>query len=129
MIVGTMIDEFEQICYQQGISSSAEADAVMADVKTRYGGEEWLQDALTNIDLYWRYVTVEQSVYYVSYSVSMLAAIQIYSVAELQSFESAMELYLSLMDPVSPSLLECLTTAGLKTPMDEALYLALLSLI
>ena len=77
VIVSTMIDEFEQLCYERAITSSEEADAVMAEVKSRYGGDAWLSQNLTDPDLYWRCVTVEQSVYYVSYSVSMLAAMQI----------------------------------------------------
>ena len=125
VIIGAMIDEFEQLCYERAITSSEEADAVMAEVKSRYGGDAWLSQNLTDPDFYWRCVTVEQSVYYVSYSVSMLAAMQIYSVANSQSYDAAMELYLSLVDPVSPSLMACLTAAGLKTPMDEGLYLEL----
>ena len=101
----------------------------MQDVKSRYGGEAWLENCVTDMDIYWRYVTVEQSVYYVSYAVSMLAAMQIYTVAENQSYETAMELYLSLIDPVSASLLECLVEAELKTPMDEELYLELIAMM
>ena len=67
--------------------------------------------------------------YYVSYAVSMLAAVQIYSVAEIRSYEQAMEIYLSLMEPEGDTFLECLEKAGLKTPMDEALYLELEQLI
>ena len=125
VIVGTIVDEFEQICYEEGITTARQADAVMADVKTRYGGETWLDIYLTDVDRYWRHVTVEQSVYYVSYAISMLAAVQIYTVAEKQSYEVAMELYLSLIDPVSYSFMDCLAEAGLKMPMDEALYLEL----
>ena len=122
VIVSTMVDEFEQLCYEEGITTSARANGVMAEVKSRYGGAEWLKNNLTDVDSYWRHVTVEQSVYYVSYAVSMLAAIQLYTVAEDQSYETAMELYLFLIDPTSKSLMECLAAAGLKTPMDEALY-------
>ena len=129
VIACTAIDEFEQICYEREVSTAAQADAAMAEVKSRYGGDEWLASNLTDLDLYWRCVTVEQPVYYVSYAVSMLAAMQIYTVAENQSYEAAMELYLSLMSPISPSLMKCLNAAGLKTPMDEALYLEMKALI
>ena len=33
------------------------------------------------------------------------------------------------MSPISPSLMKCLNAAGLKTPMDEALYLEMKALI
>jgi oligoendopeptidase F len=129
VIVGTMIDEFEQLCYEEGITSGAQADSVMQDVKSRYGGEAWLENCVTDMDIYWRYVTVEQSVYYVSYAVSMLGAIQIYTVAENQSYEKAMETYLGLIKPASNVFLASLTAVGLKTPMDERLYLELEAMI
>lgn len=128
VIIATMVDEFEQCCYESGLASWEQADAVMAVLKEAYGGADWLENYATDMDVYWRYVTVEQSVYYVSYAVSMLAAIQIYVVAETQSYESGMETYLALMDG-SDTFLECLAEVGLKTPMDEALYLELLQLI
>ncbi len=129
VIIGTMVDEFEQYCYEREVSSLEDVDAVMAALKAEYGSEEWLETYVTDMDLYWRYVTVEQSVYYVSYAVSMLAAVQVYSVAELQSYERGMEIYLSLMEPEADSFLDCLEQAGLKTPMDETLYAELEQLI
>ena len=129
VIVGTMVDEFEQACYESDSLSLDDVDSIMAALKAEYGGEEWLDDYVTDMDLYWRYVAIEQSVYYVSYAVSMLAAVQIYSVAEIRSYEQAMEIYLSLMEPEGDTFLECLEKAGLKTPMDEALYLELEQLI
>ena len=129
VIVGTMVDEFEQHCYEGEIASSDEADAVMAALMQEYGGREFLEYYVTDMDLYWRRVAVENSVYYVSYAVSMLAALQIYTVAENQSYEKGMEVYLSLMEPKSNSFLTCLAGAGLKTPMDEALYAELQALI
>lgn len=129
VLVGTMVDQFEQTCYEINVSSSEEADAVMAGVMEQYGGREWIEYYVTDMDVYWRYVTVENSVYYVSYAVSMLAAVQIYSVAETQSYEKGMEIYLSLMKPKSGAFLSAITGAGLKSPMDEALYRELIQLI
>ncbi len=129
VIIGTMVDEFEQRCYESEELSLEVIDLIMTSLKAVYGGEEWLEVYVTDVDLYWRYVTVEQSVYYVSYAVSMLAAMQIYSVAELQSYERGMEIYLSLMEPEADSFLNCLEQVGLKTPMDENLYAELEQLI
>lgn len=129
VIIGTMVDEFEQACYESESLSLDGVDSIMTALKAEYGGDEWLDDYVTDMDLYWRYVAVEQSVYYVSYAVSMLAAVQIYGVAEIQSYEKAMEIYISLMEPKGYPFLECLEKAGLKSPMDEELYLELEQLI
>ncbi|MBR7099440.1 MAG: hypothetical protein IKC59_08495 [Clostridia bacterium] len=129
VLVGTMVDQFEQTCYEMQIDSTEDADAVMAGVMAQYGGREWVEYYVTDMDAYWRYVTVENSVYYVSYAVSMLAAVQIYSVAETQSYATGMEIYLSLMKPKSGAFLAAVTSAGLKSPMEEALYRELMNLI
>ncbi len=129
VIVGTMVDEFEQRCYESEELSLEEIERIMTELKAEYGGEEWLENYVTNMDLYWRYVTVEQSVYYVSYAVSMLAAVQIYCVAETQSYARGMEIYLAIAEWDDGSFLECLETVGLKTPMNEDLYKELERLI
>ena len=130
VVIGCVVDEFEQMCYQNGISYGDSADEWMTMVLAGYGGEEYVESLLgTDLNLYWRYVTVESSVYYVSYAVSMLGAIQIYTVAENQSYEKAMETYLGLIKPASNVFLASLTAVGLKTPMDERLYLELEAMI
>ena len=130
VIIGCVIDEFEQRCYQNGISYGDGADDIMGAVLYEYGGEEYVENLLgTDLNLYWRYVTVESSVYYVSYAVSMLGAVQIYHVAQDQSYEKAMEVYLGLIQPASNVFLASLTAVGLKTPMDPKLYDALAGMV
>lgn len=129
VIKSTMIDEFEQLCYESSLLTVERANEIMDLLEVEYGGEAWLLECVEDMDLYWRLVTVDQPVYYVSYAVSMLAAIQIYCVAENQSYETGMETYLALMKPETNSLLKCLEKVGLKTPMDESLYLDLRELI
>ena len=122
VIIGTLIDEFEERCYRRGLTDAEDADEIMAAVMWEYGGKEWLETYVTSPDLYWRYVTVESSVYYVSYAISMLGALQLYSVAQEESYQSAMEVYLMLIQPTSNVFLGTLTAVGLKTPMDYGLY-------
>ena len=133
ILIGMIIDEFEQGCYQGKVNSVADFDIWMTKVAEDYGGMDFLNEYVTDILYYWRAVTVQSSVYYISYSVSMLAAMQIYATAEQSSYAAAMEQYLNVTNLSSyeelPTFFEAMENAGLCTPTDVNAYRNLQSLV
>ena len=133
ILIGMIVDEFEQGCYQGKVNSVEDFDVWMTEVAEGYGGLSFLNDYVTDVLHYWRAVTVQSSVYYISYSVSMLAAMQIYATAEQVSYAAAMEQYLKVTDLSSyeelPDFFEAMENAGLCTPTDVNAYRNLQSLL
>ncbi|MBE6633668.1 MAG: hypothetical protein E7620_04905 [Ruminococcaceae bacterium] len=133
ILIGMVIDEFEQGCYQGKVTYADQLDNWMKTVVAGYGGEDFFGTYITDIYAYWRAVTVQSSVYYVSYAVSMLEAMQVYSVARERGYANAMSCYLAVTDlsewETLPTFMEVLQAAGLHTPMDEAAYLSLKNLL
>ncbi len=132
IVVGMILDEFEASCYAGGVSSAAELDRILSEVAQDYGGLDYIGSHLTDMRSYWKYAAVDSSVYYVSYSVSMLSALQLRGVAD-RSMEAGIEAYLRLSDfsdlEEEPSLFALLELAGLKAPTEESLYVLYASMI
>ncbi len=128
IIRATMIDDFEERCYRSAdLSWSAERfDSVMETVIRDYGGEEWMD----TLYLYWRYVVVESPVYYISYAVSMLAALQLYCKAE-ESYSVGQEAFLSLIQSAAEEARfdEALAAAGLSGAGEEKTYQLICQLV
>ena len=122
VIRATMIDDFEERCYQQAQPywGAYQFDNVMKDVINAYGGEEWMESLYS----YWRYVVIESPVYYISYAVSMLAALQLYGIAEEDSFTAGQAAFLSLVQSAAEDqgFAEALAAAGLLGVGEERTY-------
>lgn len=127
LIVPTIIDEFEYIVYNlesvEGYTSD-DFDAIMESVCERYGGAPWISGTLTDPYYYWRAVCIDNPVYYISYAVSAIAAIEIGVLAE-KDREAAMEAYQALVEDatVEDKFLGALTKAGLKSPFDKSTFI------
>lgn len=77
---------------------------------------------------YWYYVTIESPAYYISYGVSMIAALEIFAISE-DNFEAGAEAYLALEHAETPLFSEELHKAGLTTPFEEETYDLLVDMI
>lgn len=121
ILLCTAVDEFEQRCYTTRPESVEDLNEIAADVVAGYGGAEWFSYYIADFPMYWRMVVLENPVYYISYAVSMLAALQIYCVAEEQSYGAGQSAYLKLVeaDPES-TFIEALAEAGLGNPLTDA---------
>ena len=100
----------------------------MENVAEKYGGIGYISENIMDIQVYWKYVVLESPVYYVSYAVSSVAAIDLYMMA--QSDESgARESYRKLVEecPEGAGFLECITSSGLRGPFEESFYRTLSS--
>ena len=112
---------------------------VPASIRKKYGKIERLfrdkeelpiTSNLTDVNSYWRAVVVEQPIYYISYAVSVIAAIDLYTVAT-EDFDAAAEIYRKLCEEPDPEagFLGNITAAGLSTPFDADFYSKLTALV
>ena len=127
-----MIDEFEQRVYSADVSNftAADFDAIMDSVLRQYCTADFADDYLLDISAYWRQVVVLQSVYYISYAVSSVASLDLYTMA-VEDFDSAVAVYQSLCEePLEEAgFLGNITAAGLSGPFQEEFYIELVELI
>ena len=129
------VDCFEQAVYLNHYEGPG-ADKIMADGKITYDEYDLLYASISEklgikkdyrADDYWRYgMTITSPCYYVSYAVSGINALQIYTKIKSESFDAAKESYLKLFtytdeDPEMTDA-EILTYAGLLPYTDENVY-------
>ena len=131
VFLALLVDEFEEQVYNApnlDTMTGEDLDVIMEGVCARYGGLTYVNENITDIQSYWRMVVVDQPVYYISYGVSALSAMDMYFEAEVD-FDSAVESYRTLVEELDPELgfLGNLEKAGLNTPFDEELYKSILA--
>ena len=130
IICFVMIDEFEEQVYADenaGSLTLEEYDAIMAQIAENYGGLTFIQENILDIQSYWKQVVLESPVYYVSYAVSGIAAINLYTVAQ-ENDDTARECFRKLMEePVEDEgFLTNIQSAEISGPFDEGVYLRLM---
>lgn len=121
-----MIDQFEQQVYSHpnaGTLTLEKYNAMMEQIALDYGGIEQIDEYITDIQAYWKQVVLESPVYYISYAVSGIAALDLYAIAENDS-DRAWEIYRKLMEePLEgEGFLANISAAGLHGPFDETVY-------
>lgn len=129
IICFVMVDQFEQQVYTHenaGDLTEEEYEAIMDSVAEDYGGIDFVNRELLDIQSYWRNVVLESPVYYVSYAVSGIAALNLFTVAEAEE-EKAHSIYRRLIEePLEDAgFLANIQHAGLTGPFEETVYLAL----
>lgn len=127
-----MVDEFEQRVYTTDLTgfTAADFDAIMDEVTLQYFPNGDAEIVFGDMNHYWRLVVVDQPVYYVSYAVSSVASMSLYSIAQAD-FAQATEIYRKLcQEPVEDAgFLGNIQAAGLSSPFDEEFYRQLQQLI
>ena len=125
IMICLMVDEFEQKVYSTDVSAytAADFDALMDSIVTQYFDLSYAEANITDVNAYWRAVVVEQPIYYISYAVSSVAAMDLYTIAQ-GDFAAAAEIYRKLCEePIEDGgFLESISAAGLTGPFDEAFY-------
>ena len=127
IIYATIIDEYEQKVYSldsvEGFTS-ADFDAIMTEVCEAYGGVKQVEKVYTTDPMYyWRAVCVTNPVYYISYAVSSVAALEIAALAQ-EDTEAAYTAYTTLVEGVTyeDGFVKALEKAGLTSPFEEETY-------
>ena len=132
IMICLMVDEFEQMVYTRDLTGYTPADfnALMESVATQYFDMKYINDNLTDIQNYWRMVVVDQPAYYISYAVSSIAAIDLYTLAR-KDFNGAVAVYQKLCEEVDVEngFLGNLNNAGLAGPFDEEFYQEIVQII
>lgn len=132
IIISTIIDEFEQRVYAlesvEGMTSE-DFDNIMKDVCAQYGndgmdGYSWISTYVTDPNEYWRLVAISNPVYYISYAISAVPALEIYAIAT-ENYDAALTAYNGLIEGITPEdgFLGALKKAGLTTPFEEETYI------
>lgn len=128
ILVSFMVDDFEERIYTTDVSgyTREDFDAVADAVCQAYGGADFVNNYLTDFQSYWRLVVMESPVYYVSYAMSDVAALNLYTIAS-QDTEKAYEIYGHLLKDVDLDLgfQENLKKVGLSGPFDSEVYQAI----
>lgn len=128
ILVSFMVDDFEERIYTTDVSgyTREDFDAVADAVCQAYGGADFVNNYLTDFQSYWRLVVMESPVYYVSYAMSDVAALNLYTIAS-QDTEKAYEIYGHLLKDVDLDLgfQENLKKVGLSGPFDSEVYEAI----
>lgn len=128
ILVSFMVGDFEERIYTTDVSgyTREDFDAVADAVCQAYGGADFVNNYLTDFQSYWRLVVMESPVYYVSYAMSDVAALNLYTIAS-QDTEKAYEIYGHLLKDVDLDLgfQENLKKVGLSGPFDSEVYEAI----
>ncbi|MBR5569351.1 MAG: hypothetical protein IKW10_00470 [Oscillospiraceae bacterium] len=126
ILVCMMVDAFEREIYALEDPTSLtpeECNAIMEQVCEAYGGVDMIGEYALDIQEYWRMVVVENPVYYISYAVSSISAMNLYTLYQ-QDPEAAVAAYqvLTEQDWVEEGFLAALEAANLPGAFDESVY-------
>lgn len=121
-----MVDEFEQQVYSHenaGNLTEDEYDAIMEQIAQQYGGIDYVTDNMLNVQTYWRQVVLESPVYYISYAVSGIAAINLFVMAQEDEAE-AIDAYIRLQEEPQEDagFLTNIRYAGIADPFERTVY-------
>lgn len=124
IIVSTACDMFEQRVYENADLSASEYDGVFNECVSKLGAAVLLEDNMTmNPSDYWHIAIVANSMYYLSYAVSLIPSIELYVIAEEEGLEEAAERYIALTEGDSEiEFQKALKKADLCSPFDEEVY-------
>ncbi len=127
IILCVVIDEFESNVYRVANSVTNpgdQLDAIMDSVLTRYGGAAYFAENIADVYNYWRAVTIESPVYYISYAVSGIVSVELYAIGA-HTPQNATAVYEELVSGFSSEerFSQALTRAGLRAPFTEDVFL------
>ena len=132
IMVCLMVDEFEAKVYTTDISefTAEDFDALMETVATQYFSMAYITNYITDIQYYWRMVVVDQPVYYISYAVSAITALDLYTLA-VEDYAAAVAAYQLLCENLDEELglLGNVNAASLAGPFQEVFYQRLANLV
>lgn len=125
-MVGIIIDEFEQRVYSaENVENftAEDFDAIMKEVCEQYGGFDFIKNNFGDMNEYWRMVAPTSAVYYVSYSMSAMAALSLLVTAE-EDEAAAREMYRIIVEDVEEdaAFMEAIAMAGLLSPFEEEVF-------
>ena len=133
--LASIVDQFEQKVYSLSeeeleAMTVEDFDAIMEEIKS-YSEYKGVIDNFIDPCEYWKRVAVSSPVYYISYSVSAVASLNIYAMA-LEDTDAAMAAYRALVETDGideMGYVEALTAAGVANPFEEQSHRKIANLI
>lgn len=121
IVLANLVNDFENTIYSTDNLSLIDFDNLFINVCDKYGGYYYLKEIFGgDFSTYWRRVALDNPLYYISYSVSLIPAIGLYQ-AGMKDFNSASDSYNKIVfyDYQNMSFLDVLDAAGLYNPFVE----------
>ncbi len=124
ILMSAAVDEFEYAVYTNTYSDenyngkidASNYQALFEEIMAEYGLDELFDTK------YWSYVCFDQACYYISYSISALASIEIYAQATTD-YATAKQHYLDLFNyETGDTYVEVLEKVGISSPFTEDFY-------
>ncbi len=133
--LASIVDQFEQRVYSLSAEeletmTAADFDAIMTEIKSASEYSGVISNFIDPCE-YWKLVAVDNPVYYVSYSVSAVASLNIYAMA-LEDTDAAYAAYRALVETEGiedMGYVEALQAAGVASPFDENSHRKIATLI
>lgn len=130
VLMASIVNEFERRVYQANDIDSIDFDNLYVEVGDYFGGYERIMKSIygdtygSQID-YWKRVALSNAGYYISYAMSNIPSLEIYSLA-LTDMSEARKAYTSVYAPASEytqeDFLKVIEAANLYSPFDEEAY-------
>ena len=116
------VNEFEQYVYTHDITNSAAFDTIMENVLKELGIYDFFKKIYADPVSYWHYVCIDNPGYYISYAMSLVPSITIFSEASAD-FDKTADAYHSLAAVGEyDTFLGKLEAAGISSPFEEKTY-------
>lgn len=130
IISTAVVDEFELAVYSRADWSSDELDDLMEQIVESYGGAQWYGEYIGDAVSYWKYVVIESPAYYISYAMSGIAALELFSVA-MDDYSDGVQAYTVAVTEAATlgSFKKTLQQMGLAEPFEETAYLEISALV
>jgi hypothetical protein len=136
IILASIVDQFEQKVYALSAEelenmTSDDFDAIMNEIASANEYAGFFDTFGVDPNEYWRMVAVDNPVYYVSYSVSAVASLNVYAMA-LEDTDAAYAAYMALVETEGiedMGYVEALKAAGVASPFDETSHKKIAALI
>ncbi|MBQ9124718.1 MAG: hypothetical protein IJY14_03410 [Acholeplasmatales bacterium] len=122
IIISTIVNDFEMLVYQESNLTVGKLDYLLNQACIPFGGLEYINTAIgTDLREYCRLVTIEHPGYYISYAMSLIPALELYSAGK-EDLSLAIDKYLDLCTSEEDFLVS-LEAAGLTSPFEEKVYI------
>ncbi len=119
ILLAQLINRFEYAVYTAEQIDGETVLRLLDELCEQLGGAEYLKELLGyDVAEYWQYVVITQPAYYISYAISGVSALELYTVA-MEDYSKAVEMYWILVSDPTEGLLEILPLCGLSDPFSE----------
>ena len=130
-LISTLMNEFEMRVFSTNVENytSNDFNAIMNDVVNDFDYSFVTNYLTKNINEYWKRAIVQQPCYYISYAVSGISALGLYSEASVsnEGYQNALNKYINLCQnaDLSLGLLATLDNIDMLSPFEEDTYITL----